>query len=53
MKLNKNQRNILKEKYQGRCAYCGDLLGDRWHADRIEGFLSKFNLLNSKKDFLI
>src|SRR5690606_23920182 len=36
MKLTKSQRQALKEKYQGRCAYCGDLLGDRWHADHIE-----------------
>lgn len=36
MKLTKQQRQALKEKYKGRCAYCGDLLGDRWHADHIE-----------------
>lgn len=29
MKLSKQQRQSLKEKYQGRCAYCGDILGDR------------------------
>lgn len=36
MKLTKQQRQALKEKYNGRCAYCGDLLGERWHADHIE-----------------
>ena len=36
MKLTKQQRQSIKEKYKGRCAYCGDLLGDRWHADHIE-----------------
>ena len=36
MKLTKAQRTTLKEKYQGRCAYCGGLLGERWHADHIE-----------------
>ena len=36
MKLNKKQREVLKLKYDGRCAYCGDLLPDRWHSDHIE-----------------
>lgn len=36
MKLTKAQRATLRKKYQGRCAYCGDPLGDRWHADHIE-----------------
>lgn len=36
MKLTKQQRIELRNKYQGRCAYCGDLLGERWHADHIE-----------------
>lgn len=36
MKLNKQQREQLKQKFGGRCAYCGDLLSDRWHADHIE-----------------
>jgi len=36
MKLNKQQREQLKQKFGGRCAYCGDLLPDRWHADHVE-----------------
>lgn len=36
MKLTKQQRQALHAKYNGRCAYCGDLLPDRWHADHIE-----------------
>jgi len=36
MKLTKQQRLSLRNKYNGRCAYCGDLLGDRFHADHIE-----------------
>ena len=36
MALNKNQRAALKDKYKGRCAYCGNALGERWHADHIE-----------------
>lgn len=36
MKLKKKQRAALREKYGGRCAYCGGLLGERWHADHVE-----------------
>jgi len=36
MKLTKAQRASLREKFGGRCAYCGQVLGDRWHADHIE-----------------
>lgn len=36
MKLTKQQRAELRNKYNGRCAYCGALLPDRWHADHIE-----------------
>jgi hypothetical protein len=36
MKLTKPQRAALREKFGGRCAYCGQPLGDKWHADHIE-----------------
>lgn len=36
MALTKNQRAVLREKFGGRCAYCGEPLGERWHADHIE-----------------
>ncbi len=36
MALSKAQRAALREKFGGRCAYCGQPLGDRWHADHIE-----------------
>lgn len=36
MKLTKSQRAILKQKYRGRCAYCGCDLPDRWCADHIQ-----------------
>ncbi len=35
MKLTKQQRAELKMKFGGHCAYCGDLLGDKWHADHV------------------
>lgn len=36
MKLTKQQRAELKMKFGGHCAYCGDQLGNKWHADHIE-----------------
>lgn len=36
MRLTKKQRAELREKYGGRCAYCGVELGERWHADHFE-----------------
>jgi 5-methylcytosine-specific restriction endonuclease McrA len=36
MKLSKTNRNILFQKFDGRCAYCGCKLGLRWHADHIQ-----------------
>ena len=36
MKLNKNQREALKNKFGGHCAYCGCQLGDKWQADHLE-----------------
>lgn len=36
MKLTEAQRENLKQKFNGDCAYCGDPLGDKWHADHLE-----------------
>ena len=36
MALSKKQRAALREKFGGRCAYCGAQLGEKWHADHIE-----------------
>lgn len=35
-KLTKAQRAELREKFGGRCAYCGGELGDKWHADHVK-----------------
>lgn len=34
--LSKDEREVLKNKYGGKCAYCGDPLVRGWHADHIE-----------------
>lgn len=36
MALSIVERKLLREKFEGRCAYCGGVLGERWHADHIE-----------------
>lgn len=36
MRLKKAEREQVRLKYGGHCAYCGVLLGDRWHADHLE-----------------
>jgi hypothetical protein len=36
MALTKAERAALREKFGGRCAYCGCELGEKWHADHIE-----------------
>ncbi len=35
MRLTKSQRATLREMFGGHCAYCGQPLGDRWHADHV------------------
>jgi hypothetical protein len=36
LRLTKKQRAALREKFGGKCAYCGCDLGERWHADHFE-----------------
>lgn len=30
------KRERVKAKFGGKCAYCGEMLGDRWHVDHME-----------------
>jgi hypothetical protein len=36
MRLKKAEREQVRLKYGGHCAYCGVLLGEKWHADHFE-----------------
>lgn len=36
MRLKKAEREQVRLKYGGHCAYCGKDLGERWHADHLE-----------------
>jgi hypothetical protein len=48
MKLTKIQRASLREKFDGRCAYCGEMLGERWHADHFEPVVRKLTWVRDK-----
>jgi hypothetical protein len=54
MKLTKAQREQIRGKFGGRCAYCGCPLGDRWHADHVEpvvrnDWLRKYDFPNTPR----
>jgi 5-methylcytosine-specific restriction endonuclease McrA len=36
MRLKKAERELVRLKFDGHCAYCGVVLGDKWHADHFE-----------------
>lgn len=36
MRLTKAEREGLRDQFDGRCAYCGNALGERWHADHVD-----------------
>jgi 5-methylcytosine-specific restriction endonuclease McrA len=40
MKLSASERQQLRHKFGGRCAYCGCVLNEKgWHADHVEPVL--------------
>ncbi|WP_432409825.1 HNH endonuclease [Serratia marcescens] len=44
-KLTKAQRAELREKFGGRCAYCGCVLPEKgWHADHVEAVYRKLEI---------
>lgn len=34
--MKASERAKLRDMFDGRCAYCGEPLGERWHADHVE-----------------
>jgi 5-methylcytosine-specific restriction endonuclease McrA len=34
--MKKSDREVVRQKYNGKCAYCGCELPPRWHVDHIE-----------------
>jgi hypothetical protein len=41
-------RALLREKFGGRCAYCGEPLGERWHADHVEPVIRDLRFADGK-----
>ena len=52
IKLTKSQRSALLQTFGGRCAYCGQELGPRWHADHFEP-VQRQSAWDSKKKRLV
>jgi 5-methylcytosine-specific restriction endonuclease McrA len=48
MKLTKAQRATLHGMFGGRCAYCGEVLAARWHADHFEAVRRTMSVVNNK-----
>jgi hypothetical protein len=48
MKLTKTQREQLRMKFGGKCAYCGCDLPERWHADHVEAVQRKLDYVRGK-----
>lgn len=46
MRLTKAQRTTLYGMFDGRCAYCGEQLGERWHADHVDAVLRYGNAMD-------
>lgn len=46
--MNKKDRQKIFDKYDGKCAYCGDPLIRGWHVDEIKPVMRNHNW-NSKK----
>lgn len=34
--MTKTTRELIRNKYNSKCAYCGVELGNRWHVDHID-----------------
>jgi 5-methylcytosine-specific restriction endonuclease McrA len=43
MKLTKAKRERLRGMFDGKCAYCGGGLGERWHVDHVEAVQRKLH----------
>jgi 5-methylcytosine-specific restriction endonuclease McrA len=51
MRLTKKQRDAVKMKYGGRCAYCGCELSDRWHADHLVPVMREVKTVRTEKGY--
>lgn len=45
--MNKKDRQLIFDKYNGRCAYCGCELTKGWHVDEIEPVRRKYKTVHA------
>lgn len=38
------KRDIIKQMFGGHCAYCGEVLGDKWHIDHVKPVIRQSDL---------
>lgn len=50
-RLTKAQREHVRAMFDGRCAYCGEPLTERWHADHFEPVRRDFKLVQTKRGY--
>jgi hypothetical protein len=48
-RLTKSQRETLRQMFGGRCAYCGELLPDRWHADHVQAVVRELAIKETNR----
>jgi hypothetical protein len=53
MGLSKKDREMIFNKYNGRCAYCGCELNKGWHADHLKPVRRKMKYCREKKRHVV
>jgi hypothetical protein len=48
MRLSPQERKEIGAMFGGRCAWCGEELGERWHVDHVEAVRRETLYLNSR-----
>lgn len=48
MRLSKSERAAVRAKFRGCCAYCGNELPEKWHADHLKPVLRKLDIKGGK-----
>lgn len=50
-RLTKAQREQVRGMYGGRCAYCGELLSEHWHADHFEPVRRDLKIVQTERGY--
>jgi hypothetical protein len=49
VRLTKAEREQVRRKYDGHCAYCGEPLPERWHADHFEPVIRELRVVTTPR----